>query len=115
MAAAGLAVLETILAPGFLDAVAARAGTLGRGLAALSDRLGLGGERGAGLLRALVLPDPVAPAVVEAARTLAPEGLLVNAPRPNLLRLMPALDVTDAEIALMLTMLESALRATGRG
>jgi len=115
MAAAGLAVLGTVLAPGFLDAVVARGETLGRGLADLSDRLGLGGERGAGLLRALVLPDPMAPAVVEAARTLAPEGLLVNAPRPNLLRFMPALDVSEPEVDRMLVMLEEALRAVGGG
>lgn len=115
MAAAGLAVLGTVLAPGFLDAVVARGETLGRGLADLSDRLGLGGERGAGLLRALVLPDPMAPAVVEAARTLAPEGLLVNAPRPNLLRFMPALDLSEPEVDRMLVMLEEALRAVGGG
>ncbi len=114
MAAAGLAVLETILVPGFLDRVVAAGQHLAAGLAALSDRLGLAGERGAGLLRALVLPEPVAPAVVDIARQLSPEGLLLNAPRPNLLRFMPALDIADAEADRMLAMLDEALRAGGR-
>lgn len=109
MTAVGLAVLETLLSPGFLVAVAAKAEFLSAGLNALSEEFGLAGERGAGLLRALVLADERAPALVEAARNLAPEGLLLNAPRPNLLRFMPALTVSQAEIEQMLAMLRGLL------
>jgi acetylornithine/N-succinyldiaminopimelate aminotransferase len=46
--------------------------------------------------------------VVDKARDL---GLLLNAPRPNLLRLMPALNVTPDEIDTMLGITEEALLA----
>jgi len=110
MTAVGVAVLETLLAPGFLADVAAKGDHLARGLGRLSDELGLCGERGQGLLRALVLPGDDAAEVVEAARGLAPQGLLLNAPRPNLLRFMPALNVSREEIDRMLELLGRALR-----
>ena len=112
MAAVGHAVVSAVLAPGFLAAVNARAATLQQALGRLAQRLG-GSERGMGLLRALVLPRPIGPQVVEAARALAPTGLLINAPRPNLLRLMPALNVSDAEIAQMAQLLDAAFAAVG--
>jgi acetylornithine/N-succinyldiaminopimelate aminotransferase len=37
-------------------------------------------------------------------------GLLINAPRPDTLRFMPALNVTRDEIDRMLALLESVLR-----
>jgi acetylornithine/N-succinyldiaminopimelate aminotransferase len=37
-------------------------------------------------------------------------GLLVNAPRPDALRFMPALNVTQEEIDRMLALLEAVLR-----
>lgn len=111
MTAVGCAVLETLTAPGFLEEVVAKGEYLGAGLQKLSDKLGLAGERGRGLLRALLLPDERAPALVEAARNRTPEGLLLNAPRPQLLRFMPALTVSREEIDLMLAWLEELLRA----
>lgn len=101
MTSVGLAVLETLLAPGFLAEVERKGRYLSDRLAALSKEFGLKGERGAGLLRALVLADDRAPALVRLAQERRPEGLLLNAPRPNLLRFMPALTVTDGEIDLM--------------
>ncbi|QEL64210.1 acetylornithine aminotransferase [Oryzomicrobium terrae] len=109
MAAVGVAVLDTLTAPGFLAEVAALGDYLGVKLRELSDELGLNGERGQGLLRALLLADERGPAVVEAARNLAPEGLLLNAPRPHLLRFMPALNVTREEIDRMIGMLRPLL------
>lgn len=110
-AAAGLAVLDTVCAPGFLAAVRQRAQQLSQGLQALVRQHGLVDERGAGLLRALVLPRPCADAVVDAARALSPTGLLLNAPRPHLLRLMPALTISEAEVEQALDLLQRALRA----
>ena len=111
MTAVGVAVLEVLTAPGFLDEVAAKGEYLGAGLQRLSDRLGLRGERGQGLLRALLLADERGPAIVEAARERGPEGLLLNAPRPHLLRFMPSLTVSREEIDQMLAWLEELLRA----
>lgn len=111
MTAVGVAVLEVLTAPGFLDEVAAKGEYLGAGLQRLSDRLGLRGERGEGLLRALLLADERGPAIVEAARERGPEGLLLNAPRPHLLRFMPSLTVSREEIDQMLAWLEELLRA----
>ena len=111
MTAVGVAVLEVLTAPGFLDEVAAKGEYLGAGLQRLSDRLGLRGERGEGLLRALLLADERGPAIVEAARERGPEGLLLNSPRPQLLRFMPSLTVSREEIDQMLAWLEELLRA----
>ncbi|WP_226446565.1 PLP-dependent aminotransferase family protein [Ferribacterium limneticum] len=75
----------------------------------LSAKHGLQGERGSGLLRALILDDERGPEIVQKALTQAPVGLLLNAPRPNLLRFMPALNVSEAEIDQMIGMLDVLL------
>jgi len=46
------------------------------------------------------------PALVEAARDRSPEGMLLNAPRGNLLRFMPALNVGADEIDTALAWLD---------
>ncbi|RQO58598.1 acetylornithine transaminase [Paucibacter sp. KBW04] len=112
MAALGLAVLNEVCQTEFLAAVRQRSRYLAAGLQRLVKTHGLLGERGAGLLRALVLPGNHAEQVVSAARNLAPTGLLLNAPRPHLLRLMPALNITEAEIDQGLDLLGQALRET---
>ena len=106
MTAVGVAVFDVISQPAFMDAVHARSRQLKAGLEALSRKWGMRGERGVGLLRALVMDRDDGPALVEAARERAPEGLLLNAPRPNLLRFMPALTVTAGEIDSMLAWLD---------
>jgi acetylornithine/N-succinyldiaminopimelate aminotransferase len=110
MAAVGLAVVNTVCQADFLARVRQRAQQLSTGLQALVQTHGLLAERGAGLLRALVLPNARAEAVVAAARELQPNGLLLNAPRPTLLRLMPALNISEDEVALALQLLHEALR-----
>ena len=107
--AVGNAIFDAVTAPGFLDAVRERAAQLAAGLADLAQRYGLPGERGLGLLRALVIDADDAPRLAEAARALEPRGLLLNAPRPNVLRFMPALNVSADEVGLMLGMLEELL------
>jgi len=107
MAAVGCAVMDTMLAPGFLAGVRQRGETLARGLASLSERLGLGEVRGQGMLWALDLKRDIASRVVDLARD---DGLLMNAPRGNLLRFMPALNLKVDEIDAMLTILEACIR-----
>ncbi|WLW61885.1 acetylornithine transaminase [Achromobacter aegrifaciens] len=109
MAAVGVAVFDALAAPGFMESVNVRAKQLSEGLLALSAKWGMKGERGMGLLRALVMDRDDGPAILEAARNLAPNGLLLNAPRGNLLRFMPALNVTSEEIDTMLTQLDGLI------
>jgi acetylornithine/N-succinyldiaminopimelate aminotransferase len=106
MAAVGCAVMDAILAPGFLDSVQACGDDLVKGLTALSARRSLGEVRGRGLLLALDLKRDIASKVVELARDA---GLLLNAPRPNLLRFMPALNLKREETDAMLSTLENVL------
>lgn len=115
MAAVGVAVFDALAAPGFMEAVNARAKQLSEGLLALSAKYGMKGERGMGLLRALVMDRDDGPAIVEAARNLTPNGLLLNAPRGNLLRFMPALNVTAEEIDTMLEQLDGLIGRVRKG
>lgn len=101
--AAARATLEVMEEEG-VCARAARAGDrLATGLAGLP---GVRGVRGAGLLVAAELDGPVAPAV--AAGALG-QGLLVNAVRPDAIRMAPSLLVTDDEIGEALAILGGVL------
>jgi acetylornithine/N-succinyldiaminopimelate aminotransferase len=112
MTAVGVAVLEELLKPGFLQSVLDKGAYLSEGLLRLSEKHGLDGERGEGLLRALKLGSPIGGKIVEIARDLEPQGLLLNSPRPDLLRFMPALNVTTEEIDLMLELLSGVITTT---
>jgi acetylornithine/N-succinyldiaminopimelate aminotransferase len=112
MTAVGINVIEQLLAPGFLDEVVRKGELLSRELQTLATEFNLEGERGKGLLRALMLGKDIGPKLVEMARDQGPEGLLINSPRPNLLRFMPSLAVTDAEIKQMCGMLRGLLQQT---
>lgn len=109
MAAVGSAVLSTVAAPEFLDGVRQRGHHLRAGLTGLVERHALAGLRGRGLLWALDLGQPIGADVVTRARELTPDGLLINSPRPHLLRLMPALNVPFDDIDRMIAMLDQAL------
>ncbi len=109
MTAVGVNVIGQITTPGFLDDVKAKGQYLREQLLKLSDKHHLDGERGEGLLRALQLGSDMGNELVERARTMGPNGLLINAPRPNLLRFMPALNVTRAEIDQMISMLDEVM------
>lgn len=110
MTAVGISVIEQLLAPGFLDDVLRKGELLSAELLKLATEFKLEGERGKGLLRALMLGSDIGPKLVELARDHGPEGLLINSPRPNLLRFMPSLAVTDEEIHLMCQMLRKLLQ-----
>jgi len=110
MTAVGISVIEQLLAPGFLDSVKAKGELLKAELLKLCAEFNLEGERGEGLLRALMLGKDIGGKLVELARDRSPEGLLINSPRPNLLRFMPALNVSDDEIRQMCNILRELLR-----
>ncbi|SAK95146.1 acetylornithine transaminase protein [Caballeronia calidae] len=109
MTAAGHSVISQLVAPGFLESVREKGEYLKQALLKLSAERGFKGERGEGLLRALLLDSDKGPQIVEKARLMQPDGLLLNAARPNLLRFMPALNVTTDEIDQMMSMLRSVL------
>ena len=106
MAAVGCAVLNEITKSGFLSRVTQAGEHLANGLRALSRKHACGDVRGKGLLLALDLRRPIGPRLVD--RLLA-RGLLINAPRPDSLRFMPALTVSDEEIDQMIDILDCAL------
>lgn len=110
MTAVGAAVMDQLLQPGFLQSVKDKGAYLSAALLKLSAEHGLQGERGEGLLRALKLGSNIGTQIVEAARDMNPVGLLLNSPRPDLLRFMPALNVTTEEIDQMIAMLSDVLK-----
>jgi len=106
VAAVGCAVVETVAQPEFLESVASNGAYLMARLRALAGELKHGEVRGRGLLQALELKGQDAKKVSAAALD---GGLLVNAPRPDALRFMPALTVSRDEIDEMLTLLKASL------
>ncbi|MHC3471982.1 acetylornithine transaminase [Streptomyces sp. 7R007] len=111
--AAGLAVLDTIANEGLLENVKRQSGALRDGIESLGHPL-IGHVRGAGLLLGIVLTEPLAPQVRQAAQEA---GFLVNAPAPDVVRLMPALNLGDDEVAALLRALPGILdvaRGDGR-
>ncbi|WP_434600309.1 acetylornithine transaminase [Streptomyces sp. A5-4] len=103
--AAGLAVLDTIAADGLLDRVKRIGEKLRDGIESLGHPL-VSHVRGAGLLLGIVLTEPLAAQVQQAAQDA---GLLVNAPAPDVVRLMPALVIDDDEVESFLRVLPGVL------
>ena len=108
MVAVASRVFDVVSSESFLPRVRAAGHYLERRLSESCSAHGLR-LRGRGLLWAVLLPNDQAARVVEACFNL---GLLLNAPRPNTLRLMPSLRVSDEEIDEMARLLERALRAS---
>lgn len=102
----GSAILDRVMNPEFLGEVTRKGEFLKSRLEELSERFGEGEVRGKGLLIGWVLNRINAGAVVSASFG---RGLLLNAPRPNVLRFMPALNVTLEEIGEMLSILEKVI------
>ncbi|WP_455358020.1 acetylornithine transaminase [Streptomyces sp. SYSU K21746] len=105
--AAGLAVLDTLAADGLLDQVKSTGEKLRNGIEALAHPL-VSHVRGAGLLLGIVLTESLAPQVQQAAQDA---GFLVNAPAPDVIRLMPPLIIGDDEVDAFLRVLPGVLGA----
>ncbi|ARP69357.1 aspartate aminotransferase family protein [Streptomyces pluripotens] len=105
--AAGLAVLDTIAAEGLLENVKRQSSALREGIEALAHPL-IDYVRGAGLLLGIVLSGPHAPQVRQVAQE---SGFLVNAPTPDVVRLMPPLNLRDDEVDAFLQALPGILDA----
>ncbi|MET7608187.1 acetylornithine transaminase [Streptomyces avermitilis] len=109
--AAGLAVLETIQAEGLLENVKSASEKLRDGIESLGHPL-IAHVRGSGLLLGIVLTEPLAPQAQQAAQDA---GLLVNAPAPDVVRLMPPLNLGDDEVDAFLRALPGVLDAVTNG
>ena len=108
MTAVGDAVVREVSRPEFLAQVESSGTYFAAQLAALSGEFGIVDVRGKGLLLAIELNQPVASSIVDAALEL---GLLINAPRPAVLRFMPALNVTCGEIDRMVEILKQSMQS----
>jgi len=108
MTAVGVAVLREVTKPGFLEKVARTGAILKRRLEELAKQYGGGEVRGMGLLWALDLGRETGPQIVE---ECLKRGLLINSPRKNTLRFMPALTVTEEEIDRMVEILKEAFQS----
>lgn len=105
--AAGLAVLDTIENEGLLDNVKRQSEKLRTGIEGVGHSL-IDYVRGAGLLLGIVLTEPRAPQVRVAAQEA---GFLVNVPAPDVVRLMPPLNLGDDEVEAFLGALPGILDA----
>ena len=103
---AAYTVIKHMLDKNIPDRARRRGNFLKKKLRKLAKETGLSNVRGTGLLVAVDLPHDQGAAVVANAFD---KGLLINAPKPNALRFMPALTVSNAELDEMLSILKSAL------
>ncbi len=106
--AAGLSVVEQVSSPELLMNVKERAAQLRNGLTTLTRKFSFLSEiRGEGLLLGLPLAEEKSVgSLIDAARD---EGLLVLSAKGNVLRMLPPLNVSEAECAEALEKLERAL------
>lgn len=107
--AAGLAVVDTIENDGLLENVKRQGERLRTGIEGIGHAL-VDHVRGAGLLLGIVLTEPLAPRVQQAAQDA---GFLVNAAAQDVVRLLPPLTVGDDEVNALLGALPGILDEAG--
>ena len=110
-AIAGLAVIAVIERDHLLDNATAMGDRLAANIEALDHPL-VDHVRGRGLLRGIVLTEDVAAGVSDAALDA---GFIINAPRPNVLRIAPPLIITADQIDSFTEALPTLLGAQGAG
>ncbi|MEW6347667.1 MAG: acetylornithine transaminase [Thermodesulfobacteriota bacterium] len=104
--AAGLAVLDEVLAPGFLEEVTSKGNHLRERLQDLARRYDfITDVRGMGLMQAIELVSPCA----DLSKAMLERGVLLNCTAEKALRFLPPLVVTVGEIDEMIGVLESVL------
>ena len=108
---AGQVVVETILSDGLMQNAVDQGKRLTDGLKQLCDRHEVAkGVRGKGLMLALLLADDQSVAVRDAC---ADEGLIVNAVKPDVIRIVPPLILSSDEVDEGLAKLDAALAKVG--
>ena len=111
--AVGNAVLDQVLAEGFLDRVRRQAGQLRQGLGAVADSHPelVAGIRGEGLMLGLRCRVPVGPLIEQGYR----QRLLLVPAAEDTIRILPPLNVTETEIRTACAALDRALTAHAAG
>ena len=105
--AVALATVQTILDQDISGHAAQRGAQLMDGIQQLDDRHPVISEvRGQGLLVAVQFDNDIGPALVAACRQ---RGMLCNVVKPNTLRLVPPLTMTEAEIAQVISIIDDSL------
>ena len=111
-ATAGLWALEQVKRPAFLSRVRRRARRLEAGLAALqAQHASIAEARGLGLLRAVEVAESAGFGPAELVAAAREQGLLLVRGGERAVRLLPPLNVTEAEIDEALELLDRALQA----
>jgi acetylornithine/N-succinyldiaminopimelate aminotransferase len=112
-ASIGNAVLDVVLAPGFIEHVAAMGVTLKQSLAGLKDRHGriVKEIRGVGLMQGIALRVPVN----DFAAAARAEGIIVIPAAENVARLLPPLIIGEEEIFEAVARLDAACRRIESG
>lgn len=108
--AVGLTMVNTILAPAFMDNVVKTGNYFRERLEALAQELGpevVKDVRGQGLILAMELTRPSVPVVMEMTR----RGFLINATVGTVLRFVPPLIVTPAEVDLLIPELSESIKS----
>jgi acetylornithine/N-succinyldiaminopimelate aminotransferase len=107
VAAAALAVLDRITAPGFLEKVERKGAALRRGLKRLARRFPAVAEvRGLGLMLGVEFKGEVRPVL----KGLRERGVLATKAGDNVMRLLPPLVISGGDVRLFLTTLEAVLQ-----
>ncbi|MFC7619060.1 acetylornithine transaminase [Microlunatus sp. GCM10028923] len=106
-AIAGLAVMAVIDRDGLLANATAMGEHLATAVTALDHPM-ITGTRGRGLLQAILLAEPVAQQVADAALEA---GFVINAPRPDVLRIAPPLIITADQLDTFVAALPAILEA----
>lgn len=115
--AAALATLEILTTPAFLAGVIVSGDRFGMELERVSKAFSCSADIDTGHMRRLSLPLPVAGEIVRSAMLLASTsvkqriGLMVNSPRPSILRFLLALNTTESEIEEMCVKLTTSIDA----
>ncbi len=108
--AVGLAVLRTTKERDLVNNAEHMGAIVQKRLSELVAEFGLSKIRGHGLLIAFDLPEPKGPDLVH---RCFERGLLLNAPAPTVIRLVPPLIVEEAHIEEMITVLTEVMRELG--
>jgi acetylornithine/succinyldiaminopimelate/putrescine aminotransferase len=112
VSAAALAVMETMLAPGFMEQVNRVGDYFKQKLKGLVDKYEFAlGVRGRGLILGLELDFPGAGVL----KAMMKKGFLINCTQDRILRFVPPLVITETEVDRLIPVLEETLVAMAAG
>ena len=110
--ASAIAVYQTLETDNLVQNAKLRGESLTHGLQELSHRYPeiIAGSRGWGLIQGLVLQEQATLTAIDGVKAAMNEGLLLVPAGPNVIRFVPPLTITEAELQMALTRLNSAFK-----